>query len=717
MKLSDFSPLVNDHFEFISLQTGDRAQDAIPIGMDIKKLGSQIEDFSDSAAILSQLDLLITVDSAPAHLAGALGCPVWVLLPSNPDFRWLLKRTDSPWYGNSMVLYRQEETENWVPVVAKIQADLAIFAQNLQNRQTIALPEIGFNPNGLNEAGALPLLRVAIEKQTQGQPEMAANIYQFILSYSPWETDAWRNWAVYLRKIGEKSKSQECYERCLAIDPLDKNAHANFANLLADIKEMDAAQAHAQKAIEIDPSMHNAWYILSSVYLSRNQFPQALEMIEQALQIEPNNPVYITMKGLVQMRSGDLGSARACFERAQQINPHHPEMLIGSAQLLTEEGKLEQSYETHTELLNNNPLIPADLRPELFTSRASLQLKRGHFNEAIEDTQESIRLAPENADARFNLGIYKLMTGDYATGWQDYEWRYHPNRQSPDKVQYPAYLMTSISGVKWEGQDLQGKRITIFPEQGFGDNLQFVRYAKLLKERGATVYFVCHIALNELFQTCQWLDGVFSEISQIPQSDYWVLALSLPAVFQTNLETVPCQVPYFKTPQPYLGKWKSRLENAGLLTKPLILIVNQGSKTHGNDRNRSMPVEELRPLLDNPNYSFALIDQARQDQPNIDCCGQSIVNLSVGIDNFCDLAALLENSALLISIDSAPLHLAGALNKAAWGVLAYVPDWRWMVYRDDSVWYPSIKLFRQPTPGNWADLITQVNDELKQSSK
>jgi tetratricopeptide (TPR) repeat protein len=715
MKLSDFAALASEQVEFISLQTGERSKDVVPAGMDLKKFGDQIRDFSDSAAILSQLDLLITIDSAPAHLAGAMNCPVWVLLPSNPDFRWLLEREDSPWYSESMILYRQTETEQWGPVVEKIRCALVDYANNLRSRETIALPNIPYDPNGLNEAGALPLLRIAIEQQTNGQADSAASIYQFILRFSPWETDAWRNLAVHYRRIGEKQKARECYEQCLRLDPLDKNGHANFANLLADNREMDLAEFHAKKAIEIDSQMHNAWYILSSVYLSRNECAVASEMLEKAIVLQPDNHVYITMRGLIAMRDNKYLAARIALDNAAAINPAHPEMLIGKAQLLTEEGRFSESYEMHNSLLKKDNFFPDNLRAELYSSRATLHAKAGNFDLIVPDIEESVKLAPGNADARFNLGIYKLMMGDYETGWKDYEWRYAPSRMSPDRVCFPEYLQQEISGEKWEGQSLAGKRITIFPEQGFGDNIQFVRYAKLLKERGATVYFVCHVALNELFQTCQWLDGVFSEISQIPQSDYWVLALSLPAVFQTNIETVPGEVPYFRTPQPYVNKWKSQLEKRGLLAKPLILIVNQGSKTHGNDRNRSIPIEELHPLLDNPNYSFALIDQARQDQSSIDCCGQSIVNLGVGIDNFCDLAALVESSTLLISIDSAPLHLAGALNKAAWGILAYVPDWRWMVNRDDSVWYPSISLFRQPSPGNWADLISQVNDELRRS--
>ena len=713
MALKDFEVLDDKEIEFISLQTGSQAQESADSSMDIQFIGSKLKTFADSAAVLAQLDLLISIDSAPVHLAGALGCPVWVLLPYNPDFRWMLGRDDSPWYGNNMKLFRQTEPGNWLTVLLDVSRQLALLKTQHISRSTLAIPSIPIDPEKLNEAGAMPLLRVAMEKQIQGQGAIAAKIYEFILQFNPKEIDAWRNWGVYLRSIGELEKARICYQKCLEINPKDSTTHLNYANLLADMREMDLAKQHAILALELDKTLHNAWYILSSAHFGKNEFVEAENAINQALVLNLNNVIYLTMKAIVLMRTDRTQESRAYFDRAQTINPLHPELLIGFAQLLMHEHRYEESLEAHTRLLTTPDLIPIKLQPEVLTSRATLQTNLGRFEEAVKDTELSIEYDTNNADARFNLGVYKLMTGNFDTGWQDYESRYSPNRKAPDRVVVPSFYDPQKNGTLWDGGNLVGKSILILPEQGFGDNLQFVRYAKLLKEKGATVYMACHIALRELMQTCVWLDGVYSDLSKIPNTDYSVLPLSLPYCFKTAMETIPCEVPYLHTPISYREKWREKLSQKGLLNKPLVVIVYKGSTLHGNDENRSIAIERFSKVFSAMfPFDAVFLDQSSRGEAYLDCAGQKIINLGAEVENFSDTAAIFDYSDLVVSVDSAPLHLAGALGRPTIGLLAFVPDWRWMVDRSDTPWYPSLYLLRQKEPNDWSNVFERLNSML-----
>ena len=704
MHLSDFKNLFDiDSVEFISLQTGVRGNETLS-GINLKKFGDEIKTFADSAAILTQLDLLITVDSAPAHLAGALGCPVWILIPYNPDFRWLLERTDSPWYGPNMKLYRQNKEMGWDEVIGRIKHDLIALVNNPIKRNAIAYPDIAWTPDQANASGVMPLLQVAIWHHQKNELDAAANIYRFVLQYCPDNTDALRNLAACMRAQGKPSEAEEFYKKCLDLKGNDALAHANYANLLADIKKMEQAEHHALKAIELDPMAHNAWYILSVVYQHDGKNQKAVDAINKALDMQPENIIYITMKGINLIGQKNLSDARKYLEKAKAINPNHTEMLVGFGQLETEAGNAEEALVIYQRLLENTSSIQQSLRTEILNSRAMAYARTGEYKKAIADAKTCTELMPENPDAHFNLAIYSLTLADFKTGWKEYEWRYHPERKAHDRI-IPMKLKT---GKQWLGENLDGKSILISPEQGHGDNIQFMRYAMLLKESGATVYILTAESLRDLFGMQSWQDGTYFDSEKVPAVDYWVLPLSLPYRFNTELKTIPASIPYIRVEEKYKDLWRKRLDSRNLLNKPLIILVNSGSALHKNDKNRSIPLNQFENLLELSDFNFAVIDHQARNNDRLTCGNYTVDNLGSMVESFTDTAVIFSMAKYIVSIDSATLHLAGAMGLPCCGLIPSSPDWRWMLDRNDTPWYPTMKLFRQELPSGWKLVLEKV---------
>jgi tetratricopeptide (TPR) repeat protein len=714
MKLEDFAVLASSDVEFISLQIGDRAGEGAPEGMQIIRIGEGLKSFADSAAVLTQLDLLISIDSAPVHLAGALGCPVWVLIPANPDFRWLLDRSDSPWYESSLRVFRQKKLGDWVPVMQEMREALSDLINNPIKRDALVIPDIPFNQEILNEAGALPLLRVAIQLQQKNQTSIAVKIYQFILKYNPNELDAVRNLGIAYRGLGEQLLASQCYEKVLNLDPNDVYAHANFANLLLDMKQIDLAEKHAKRALELGVNTSNPWYSLSVVYQIKHEYTIAGKMIEKALDIEPDNVTYLTMKGLIYKQVNQLDQARLYLDKAHQLNPQHTEAELGLAQLFCEEGQFEKSLASHNSLIEKiKSSSSVRLLAEVMSSRASLLIRMGEFQLAVSDYQDSVNLEPNNADMHFNLGMYQLLIGKFDTGWREYEWRYHSSRQAVDRVKKPVYLSSSSKEKMWEGESLLGKAIILAAEQGNGDNIQFVRYAKFLKAQGANVFLACPSPLAQVMETCTWLDGVICDPQKIPHIDYWTFPLSLPYRFETNLETIPADIPYLSSNVEQRQKWHKKLLEKGLLGKPLIIIVNKGSPGHGNDKNRSVELELFKDIIKNPNFDYIVMDYESRDREQIACGDTNLENIGAHLENFSDSAAVIAFAKLVISVDSAPLHLAGAMGIATFALIPFVPDWRWMLNTNHSPWYPNMHLYRQDDSKNWDSVVSNIENAIK----
>jgi tetratricopeptide (TPR) repeat protein len=323
----------------------------------------------------------------------------------------------------------------------------------------------------------------------------------------------------------------------------------------------------------------------------------------------------------------------------------------------------------------------------------------GRFQDAIAAFDRALQLDSDCVDAHWNSALLRLMHGDYETGWKQYEWRW----RKPDFNQ-----VGRPGGPMWLGQTpLEGIRLYLVNEQGFGDTLQMMRYAALARERGATVLLNVDPALKELAATVPGVARVVSGGDPVAY-DMWTPMMSLPLAFGTTLETVPNKVPYISADPAKVAAWRERL---GETRRPRVGLAWSGRAAHANDRNRSLRLAELVPLLDADAEFISLQREYREaDRPLL--ADLPIRDVSEQLTNFSDTAALIEILDLVIAVDTSVAHLAGALARPFCVMIAYVPDFRWGLTGDTTPWYPTAKLLRQPRPGDWGSVIDRARAEI-----
>jgi hypothetical protein len=328
--------------------------------------------------------------------------------------------------------------------------------------------------------------------------------------------------------------------------------------------------------------------------------------------------------------------------------------------------------------------------------------QRGQIDEATAAAARAITLEPDYAEAHWTLALILLTQGNFAQGWREYEWRWRRDSFTTPRRNFPQ--------PRWDGGDLHGERILLHAEQGIGDTLQFVRYAPMVAQRGGRVILECQRALKRLFSQLPGVEEIVEAGEPLPSFDLHCPLMSLPLVFQTELASVPASIPYLKSDAKLWAAWKSRLESES--TGRRIGLAWAGSPTQRRDRNRSMKLAQLGPLARIPNaifYSLQKGEAGKEPPPQ----GLTIRDFTGELNDFADTAALLECLDLILTVDTAVAHLAGAMGKPVWTMLAFSPDWRWLLNRDDSPWYPTMRLFRQPRIGDWATPVSQIERWLR----
>lgn len=705
LSLASFNGLANhaDRCNFYSIQMGDRSNDPVPDGLSITKLHSQISNFADSAAILQRMDLLITIDSSPAHLAGALGVPVWVLVPKVSDFRWLKGRTESPWYP-TMRLFRQTEIGNWQPTLDELSKELGQVHKRIDTPMVLEYNDRTELPQN---SGIGFQSEAAVLLHKSGNDQRAYELYRWILQVEPNQVDVLRNLGVLYRKHGKFELAESCYEKAMQLSPHDKNLLLNYANLKLHQEKFDQAQALAERAAAIDPNVAGVHYILAKTAQHHNQIDLAFAHIRRALVIDSGNKDFAIFLAYLYIKEGMLQDAARMLPQLISIGKtrHDANSLV--AQYYTRVNEHEKAVEFFTLSLAANPNNKLDLLSR-GNEHAALQL----MDKAVEDFKQATILDPEYAEAHQNLAMAYLLQGDFERGLPEYEWRVNKKRIDTQRLDFPSF-----DGVaRWEGQPLQDRSILVYPEQGFGDAIQFIRYAKNLKEMGATVYVACKNPLKRLFETYKWIDHLLVEGSAMPKVDYWVPIMSLPFLCKTTLATIPNEIPYFDIASQAAENNLREIGCGPMLGKQNLVLVWSGSKSHTNDAKRSIPKECLAPILELAEYNIVAFDFENKEK-HVEIGGRFIENIAYYTKDFYDLALFFKCSAHVVSVDSSPVHLSGALGVQTSALLAYLPDFRWMLGRQDTPWYPSVRLYRQVTRGDWSKPIESLTLSLASNDK
>jgi hypothetical protein len=309
---------------------------------------------------------------------------------------------------------------------------------------------------------------------------------------------------------------------------------------------------------------------------------------------------------------------------------------------------------------------------------------------------------PGDLSTRFDLSETLLLLGEFERGWREYHYRY--------SLAHTTRIERKVQRPRWNGQPIPGKSLLIHDEQGYGDTFQFLRMVSWAKERsGARVILEVNAETYSLAQRAGGFDDIVVRGNLPPAFDVHCEMMSLPMVMGLKLGDLPGKIPYLQADTQRVEKWRTRLAD---LPRPLVALVWAGRPTHTNDANRSLTLAQLAALAQ-AGITFVSIQKGpAKDQAQNSPAGMSLVSLSGEIDDFEDTAAILSLTDLLISVDSSPVHLAGALGRPVWVMLPFVPDWRWLLGRTDTPWYPSTRLFRQPSPGDWSSVMMAMASEL-----
>jgi tetratricopeptide (TPR) repeat protein len=641
LHLSDFAPLAHPGVVFHSLQVAHRAEEAEhpPEGMKIENPAKVISDFSDTAAIIENFDLVISVDTAVAHLAGAMGKPVWILLPFSPDWRWMLNREDSPWYPTAR-LFRQSQPDVWTDVIQRVADEL----------------------NHVVAHRAAGLYRASINLIRENKLNDALALTDKAISIKPDFPDAVFNQGYIFKLMGNHKASEESFRRFIELKPDHAEAYLGLGLALQEQGKPKEASEQYQRVLSLNPNHTEAHLALGNALKELGRIEESLESYQQTLRINPNHVEGWKGFGMALKEQGKMQQALTCYEKALSLDPKNIETWISIGNLKKAMGDLSGSIDTY---------------------------------------RQTIQLKPDEGRVHSFLALALLLRGEFDEGWKEYEWRWEIEPLSVAKRHYSA--------PRWSGEPLNGKRIFLYGEQGFGDILQFVRYALVLKNMGARIFLECYQELLPLVSRMSIIDAVVVPNHQIPAFDYHCPLMSLPYIFKTRLESIPAPVPYLFASPEAVGCWQNRLKT----DKFKVGIIWAGNPSHKKDRERSIPLCQLAPILKTPGVQFfSLQVGGRAKDIQESCAFGDIVDLSPELKDFDDTAAVMSALDLIISVDTASAHLAGALGRPVWIMLQFSPDFRWLWGREDSPWYPSARLFRQPEHNCWEAVIRQIASEL-----
>ncbi len=530
-----------------------------------------------------------------------------------------------------------------------------------------------------NPAAALPMFDAAVVA------EPANHIYH-------------SNRASALRRLDRMQAALEACVQALRLAPDFTDAYVNLVNILDQMRRYGDAIKAQRQLILLRPFSGEARLQLARLLILDNQAEAAIDTLYDLLGMQPLSvAAYINM-GVALRRLGRLEEAEAAYRTALGFAPDDPSLLSNLGIILQDRDQYRQAIDCFHRAIAR--------QPDSATAYLNLSVacrEEMRIGESVEAARTAIRHDPTLAAAHAALAMALLMQGNYAEGLAEYEWR----SQMPD---FPSPKRDFTTPV-WDGSDMAGRTLLVHDEQGVGDALQFVRYLPLLRARGVDVVLECNSQLTRLLTPMPGVGKVIGRYQPLPPHDAHVSLLSLPHLLGARIDNIPAQVPYLATEPALEAEWANRLAGFPGLRVGLVWAGNPEFKA---DRLRSPGLAAFKPLLDVAGVSFFGLQKGpgRRDLENIGPLPACFTDLGPEIGDFADTAAIMANLDLIITSCTGPAHLAGALARPTWTVLPFSPDWRWLAERTDTIWYPTMRLFRQDQRGDWAPVLARVAGAL-----
>ncbi|WP_196766897.1 tetratricopeptide repeat protein [Burkholderia territorii] len=568
----------------------------------------------------------------------------------------------------------------------------------------------------------------AVSLHRHGQYDLAEELYLDILQSNPGDVEVIQQLATIEAQRGNFLKSIRLYDKVLAISPNYGVALHNRGNALFKIGRYNDALSDLRRVVKDSPKMAEAHGSLGNVLLAVCQVEKALDCFNEAIRLMPQCVEFWINRGVALLTLRRLEEALASVEHVFHTgHVVHPAAYSAYGSILIALGRPVEALASLNKAIKLSPNFV-----EAFVNRGAAWLALNRPLEAIDDFKRARQLTPAYIDSylfddlssrdlispdqllkvgekvnvnfaflNFNESLARLLMGDFLEGWRQYEWRWL-TRQGP-------FVSRKFSRPRWWGEALSGKTILLHCEQGLGDTIQFCRYVRHIKEGDARVILQVQPPLVSLLRQLDASVQVIGTDDSLPVFDLYCPLMSLPGVLGETVEAIS-SVPYIRPVGNNHDKWKGRLRKG---KKKAIGVVWSGSLAHQNDRSRSIPFELFKEIMLDDAYYYCLQPEVRSTDldalsrvMNIECLGRGFVDFS-------DTAEVIAMMDLIVTVDTSVAHLAGAMGKRVWILLAFSADWRWLLDRTDSPWYQSVRLFRQPAPGNWAAVLQEVRDQLE----
>ncbi|MBF0173321.1 MAG: tetratricopeptide repeat protein [Magnetococcales bacterium] len=532
----------------------------------------------------------------------------------------------------------------------------------------------------------------------------AASSHRRALTLQPRLAASHNNLGNVLRQQGKPGEAIACFHQALTLQPDYFQAYNNLGNAHADLGQWDEAIACYQKALTLHPHFTEARHNLERTLnhkgllaLEQRHWHEAATCFETMLHSQPGHVEALSHLGIIYQELGRLEEAVVCLQQVAQRRPNLAATYSHWGLALQKMGQHTLAAEQMEHALRIDPNDCGTL-----TNLGFVRQEQGDVATALALYHRALALDPQFAEAHFGKGLAHLLLGEFTTGWQHYEWRWKKWDFTPHGRPEPL----------WDGKDLQGETLLIHCEQGFGDSLQFIRLAALVRQRGARVAVLCPQPLEALFRSLKGIDFLASRPEALPRCACQIPLLSLAGVLQVDPATLVTDMPYLHADPVRQQRFLDIGQRKGFK----VGLVWRGHRGHKNDRNRSIALHRLAPLFAVTGCLFFSVQKDPEPNERALLAGRDNVHdLSDRLVDFADTAAVLMMMDRIIAVDTAVLHLAGALGRPAWGMLPFVPDWRWLLFRDDSPWYPTVRLFRQRQSGDWDGVITRIREALAQS--
>jgi tetratricopeptide (TPR) repeat protein len=643
---------------FVSLQKGGPAAEAAqpPPGMTLYDFTAEIDDFRDTAALVDALDLVISVDTSVVHLAGALGKPVWLLNRFDTCWRWLLGRDDSPWYPQ-LRQFRQTRSGEWGGVIREA-------------------------------ADALRRLAAGHRQELHPRSGMVEDLFR-------------RGEAAYAQRRLVEAETD--FREVVRRRPDHVDAHANLGHVLHERGQPGAAEAALRAALRLKPDLAAAHLRLGMALRALDRTEEAEASYRAAIRHEPDNPAAHYNLGIALHALGRAAEAEASYRESVRLAPGFADAHNNLGNVLNQLGRSTAAEASLRDALR--------LRPDYAEAWNNLGIALralGRPAEAASAYREALRLRPDLVEAHWNLGSALLLSGQFAEGWEEHEWRW--------QVRSLAKAARDFAAPQWNGEPIGDRVILLHAEQGNGDVLQFCRYVTLFPP-GTKIVLEVYPQLKRLLSGLGGVAQIVVSGEPLPPFDLHCPLMSLPRAFGTRLETIPAPIPYLAADPARALWWRRRM---GRLKDLKVGLAWAGAPRTDQpelaavDGRRSIALEMMAPFAAVPGVSFVSLQKgaaaAQSAQPPR---GMVLHDFTAELDDFADTAALIAGLDLVISVDTAVVHLAGAMGKPVWLLNRFDSCWRWLLDRDDSPWYPQLRQFRQRAPADWASAIGEAAAALR----